>query len=156
MKTKVADLIFNLVIVAVGVYCFILALSYPYYDKNGDGISMGFFAVWISALMVVFALLRIFIQLPGEIKKDTTKFIGKQQAIRFVIFFLMTLVYITAIEYLGMLTATLIYAFVTYKFFDKLSWKASVFPAIGVVICLYLIFIVLLRLRLPLGVVGLL
>jgi hypothetical protein len=146
---KKADLYFSIFLVALSVFTFVEGLEYPYRAKNGWG--AGFYPIWVSVLLFILALVNV-IKIAVSIKKtgdDKLFFVDKNHRARVGIFYLSLILYIVALSYIGILLATLIYAILIYRFFDKFTWKATVPPAIGLVAFIYLIFSVVLGLRLP-------
>ena len=149
---KKADLGFNIFLVIVSIFTFVEGLGYPYIYRRNLG--SGFFPVWISVLLFVLALANS-IKIMRAMGKETDKpfFINKTHCVRVAIFFVSLLIYILGIVYLGMLLATFLYAIYIYKLFDKFTWKSTLPPAAGLVVFVYVIFNLILGLRMPVGVI---
>jgi len=151
---KKADLYFNIFLVALSVFAFVEALSFPYFARGSLG--AGFFPRWISGLLFVLATANT-IKIAISIKKDgdSVRFFGDEnQGKRVLIFYVTLIPYIVAITYIGLIPATLVYAIGLYKIFDKFTWKATVPPAIGLVVFIYIVFVFALGVRLPRPVWG--
>lgn len=146
---KKGDLYFSIFLVAFSVFTFIQGLGYTYRVKNGWG--AGFYPVWISLFLFILALVNVVKIILSMKKNDADKrfFADKNHRSRVFVFYLSLVLYVVAISYLGILVATFMYAVVIYKFFDKFTWKATLPPAIGLVVFIYLIFNLILGLRLP-------
>lgn len=147
---KKVDLGFNIFLLAVSIFTFVEGLSYPYIYRRNLG--SGFFPVWISVLLFILALANT-VKIVLAMRKEADKpfFISKTHMVRVSIFFVSLFLYILGIVYLGMLLSTFLYALYIYKIFDKYSWKSSLPPALGLVVFVYLIFNLVLGLRLPTG-----
>ena len=146
---KKADLYFNIFLVALSVFAFVEALSFPYFARGSLG--AGFFPRWISAFLFFLAIANT-VKIVISIKKDgdSIPFFGDASKRNRVLVFYLTLIpYIVAISYIGLIPATLIYAIGLYRLFDKFSWKATVPPAIGLVVFIYLVFVLALGVRMP-------
>ena len=145
-----ADLYFNIFLLGLSIFAFVEGMGYPYMHRGVIG--SGFFPVWMSAFLFILSLVNI-IKILRSFKtgEDKKFFTSKNHRTRIVVFFISLIVYIIAITYLGMLVATLLYALFVYKIFDKFTWKATLPPAVGIVVCVYVIFYLVLGLRLPVG-----
>ena len=147
---KKADLYFSVFLLALSVFTFAEGWTYPYIRRANVG--SGFFPVWISALLFILALANT-AKIVIAIKKEGDKpfFTSWNHGVRAAIFFVSLIVYILGIQYLGMLLATFLYSIFVYKIFDKYTWKSTLPTAIGLVVFVYLIFNLVLGLRLPTG-----
>ena len=147
---KKADLYFSIFLLALSVFTFVGGWGYPYTYRGAVG--SGFFPVWMSALLFVLSLVN-FIKIARSFKtgEDKKFFAGKTHRARAVIFLVSFLVYIIAITYLGMFVATFLFALFVYKIFDKFTWKATLPPALGLVVFVHVVFNIVLGLRLPVG-----
>lgn len=146
---KKADLYFSIFLMALSVFTFAEGWRYPYIHRNNIG--SGFFPVWISVLLFILSLANT-VKIVRSLKEgDKLFFTSKTHCARVAVFFISLLVYILGIVYLGILLATFLYAIFIYKIFDKYSWKSTLPPAIGLVAFVYLIFNLVLGLRLPAG-----
>ena len=146
---KKADLYFTLFLLALSAFTFVEGLGYPYEFRGGLG--SGFFPVWISVLLFVLSLINALKILRSLKKEDKRFFVSKTHRDRVALFLLSLLVYVVAITYLGILSATLLYALFVYKIFDGFTWKSTLPPAIGLVVFIYVTFHLVLGLRLPAG-----
>ncbi len=148
---KRADLYFSLVLIGLSIFTFVEGTDYQYYHRRSPG--SGFFPIWLSVLLFVLALANC-IKIVRSFKSGTDRqfFANTSQRNRVIVFFLALIVYIVGITYLGMLLATFILALFTYKIFDRFTWRSSLPTAIGLVVFVYVIFNLILGLRLPTGV----
>ncbi|MGI6085965.1 MAG: tripartite tricarboxylate transporter TctB family protein [Acetivibrionales bacterium] len=147
---KKADICFTIFFMLVGAFSFIVGQNYAYSSANGVG--PGFFPLWSSGILFIASAINlalIFIRSRG--KEPVPFFKSKEGPRRFLIFLGSVVVFVIGIIVIGILPATAIFMFLTYRYFDKLSWKASIFPTIGTIIFIYLFFIQLLKLKLPMG-----
>ena len=147
---KKADLYFSIFLLGLSVFTFVEGWGYPYMFRGNIG--SGFFPVWISALLFILSLSNI-IKIIVLFKKEKDKqfFTSKSHGLRVVIFFLSLVVYIFAMSYLGIYAVSFIFALCVYKIFDKFTWKASLPPAVGLVVFIYVVFELVLGFRLPVG-----
>lgn len=146
---KKADMYLNMFFMILSVLAFVTGLGYPYSTENGPG--PGFFPVWISALLFVFASVNLLLILRSSKDGDMPFFAKPSNRARVAVFFCSILLYIIAVTYLGLLISTLLYAVAVYRLFDHFSWRQTLLPAAGTVAFIYLVFFQLLRLRLPVG-----
>ena len=145
---KKADLYFNIFILGLSAFTFVEGMKFPYLHRGVVG--SGFFPVWISVFLFILALVNtVKILRSFKATEEDKKFFTNRT--RAAVFFASFFVYILAITFLGILLASFLYALFVYKIFDKLTWKATLPPAIGIVVFIYLIFYMILGLRLPVG-----
>ncbi|MCL2318629.1 MAG: tripartite tricarboxylate transporter TctB family protein [Treponema sp.] len=147
---KKVDLYFCIFLMAVSIFAFVQGLGYPM--EFGGTVGGGFFPVWISGFLFVLSLANA-VKIIRSFKEgeDAPFLSGKHSLKRITEFTIACCMYIVAIVLFGMYIATFLYAIYSYKIFDKFSWKASLPPAIGLVAFIYAIFVVILRINLPDG-----
>lgn len=147
---KKTDLWFSVFLLALSVFTFSEGMHYPFMHRRSPG--SGFFPVWMSVLLFVLALANA-IKIAASLRKggDKPLFASASHRNRVIVFFMVLMLYIVGITHLGMLTATFLLAVFVYKVFDKFTWKSSLPTAVGIVVFVYLIFNVVLGLRLPTG-----
>lgn len=144
---KKANIYMNVFLMALSVLFFTIALQYPYNFKGTAG--PGVFPIWLSVGLFVLSGVDMLKTLKTE--DASTFFPSKDARKRAIIFYISLLVFAGAINILGVYIATFLYCIWVYRIFDKFTWKASLPPAVGVVLFVWLVFYKLLKLRLPMG-----
>jgi len=146
---KKAEIGFSIFLMALGAFAFIVAQNYEYYSYTGIG--PGFIPRWSSGLLFVGSAINLISYLSIGNKKDLPRFFPEDGPGRFLIFGVSILIYGILVVVIGMLPATAVFMVVMYRFFDKKSWLHSIIPSAGTVAFIYIVFMSLLKLRLPMG-----
>lgn len=147
---KKANIYMNVFLMALSVLFFTIALKYPYNFKGTAG--PGVFPIWLSVGLFVLSgvdMLKTLKNSKGE--NGEPFFADKTARNRVIIFYISLLVFVAAINILGVYIATFLYCVWVYRIFDKFTWKATLPTAVGVCLFVCLVFYELLQLRLPMG-----
>ena len=152
---KKADLYFSIFLLALSIFTFVEGWGYPYLYR--EAIGGGFFPVWVSGFLFILSLANIIkilrsMKITRSKNEVDTPFLSSKNSQRRVIEFTVSCcLYIAGIMLFGMYAATFLYTLYSYKIFDKFSWKASLPPAIGLVVFVYVVFVLIMKINLPSG-----
>lgn len=146
---KKADALFSAALMAVAVAAIYIGRRYTFMS-NGN-IGPGFVPICISILLFVSSAANC-IKMLKESKTDKKPFFkSKESRNRVIIYFIGFILFILAIEIVGILPAGCVYLFLIYFFFDRKPLLNSIVVSIGTTVVLHLIFNVWLKLSLPMG-----
>ncbi len=98
---------------------------------TSDGPGSGYFPFIIGVIMIVASLGMMYEALLGK-KKNTEVFVDAEQLRRVASVFLPAMVYVLAVNFLGLYVASAIYIALFMVILGKYSWLKSVFIAVAV------------------------
>jgi Tripartite tricarboxylate transporter TctB family len=126
---------------------------------TSDGPGAGYFPFYIGIILCISGLGTMYQALFGK-NKNTEVFVDKQQLRRVLAVFLPALVYVFAVQFLGLYVASAIYIALFMMVLGKYSKVKSVIVALAVVVLFFLMFEVWFKVPLfkgqfnPLGFLG--
>ncbi|KZE66127.1 transporter [Fictibacillus phosphorivorans] len=103
---------------------------------------------FLLGLILILLSVKLFIESFKNIKEDQKEQSGLQIK-RFVIILIASLLYAACIEYLGYIISTFVFLFVSFQAMDKNSWIKNGCVAAGFSLCVYYLFVVVLKGSLP-------
>ena len=126
---------------------------------TSDGPGAGYFPFYIGSLLCISAV-GVFIQTVFGKSKNTEAFVDKEQLKRVLSVFLPALVYVGAIQFLGLYVASAVYIGLFMVILGKFSWGKSVIAALVINVVFFMMFEVWFKVPLvkgslnPLGFLG--
>ena len=149
---KKADALFSAVLMAVAAAAIYIGSRYKFM-ANGN-IGPGFVPICISVLLFISCAANLVKSLIESKNDERPFFVNKESRNRVILYFVGFILFVLAIELVGVLIAGCIYMFLIYFFFDKKPLINSILVSVGTTVALYLIFNVWLKLSLPMGLLA--
>ena len=106
---------------------------------TSDGPGSGYFPFYIGVLLCIAGVGIIYQALFGK-NKDTDVFVDSEQLKRVLSMLLPALVYVGAVQFLGLYVASAVYIALFMIILGKYSWLKSVIVALAVVVLFFLMF----------------
>ncbi|MDM5316240.1 tripartite tricarboxylate transporter TctB family protein [Fictibacillus sp. b24] len=103
---------------------------------------------FLLGLILILLSVKLFIESFKNIKRDQKGQSGLQIK-RFLIILIASLLYAAWIEYLGYIISTFVFLFVSFQAMEKSSWIKNGFVAASFSLCVYYLFVVVLKGSLP-------
>lgn len=150
------DILSSLVWLGLGILFLVGSLRAGLFRKGIPGPG---FLPFITALILMTLSLMVFFPAVARKKeerdKDLEKFFPEKDSLKKIFLGLLALfLYGIALEYAGYLATTFLFMVFTIRLSERKKWKGPVFLAFSAAFLSYLLFVVLLEVQLPRGILG--
>lgn len=138
ISTHIVEAVVALCILAMGIVVIVgsRALGSGW---TSDGPGSGYFPFYIGVLLCISGLGVAYQALFGE-NKNTTVFVDRVQIRRVLSVLLPALVYVGAVQFLGLYVASAVYVALFMVILGKYSWLKSAIVSVAVVVLFFLMF----------------
>lgn len=154
MKNR--DILSSLVGLGVGVLFMAASLGEGLFRKGIPG--PGFLPFFTALILMALSLLVLFPALFGKREKRERpfeKFFPEKDSFPKLLLGLAALsLYGIALEYIGYMGTTFLFLIFTSRIMERKKWKGPLFLAFSTALATYLLFMVLLEVQLPRGILG--
>ena len=143
--------------ILVGSFFCVGSLTYGLFNEGvpGPGL-LSFFAGIILIFLGLIVFVTAFIRKPGYKKHVQDKFFPEKFSFKKIVFTVLALiVYLTVLEYLGFLLTTFLFMLFLFSFIEPKKWPVAIASSILISSFFYILFQLLLKVRLPRGIWGL-
>lgn len=150
------DILSSLVWLGLGILFLIASLREGLFRKGIPGPG---FLPFITALILITLSLMVFLPAVNRKKEERDKKVEKifpeKDSFKKVFLGLMALfLYGIALEYIGYIVTTILFMVFTFRLMEREKWKGPLLFAISTAVLSYLLFVVLLEVQLPGGILG--
>lgn len=150
------DIVSSLVWLGVGIVFLIGGLHAGLFRRGIPGSGLLPFVVALSlmalSLIVFFSALT---RKKGGARRGGEKFFPERDSFKKISFGLIALfLYGVALEFIGYLATTFIFLLFTFRLMERAKWQTPLVLAVSAAILSYLLFVILLEVQLPRGIIG--
>jgi len=151
MLKKNAGLWAGIITLGFSLLFFVTSLQYSFLSDRGIGPGPGFLPLWLSGLMGILAILLMI----DALRKPTwfSMIIPKKpEAKKIALVFGSVILFLAIVSYAGFIISTTIMLFLLLR--GSYRWFISLGTAAGTSILLYWVFVILLKVTLPVNALG--
>jgi putative tricarboxylic transport membrane protein len=149
------EILSSLVGLGLGTLFMVASLREGLFRKGVPGPG---FLPFITALILMGLSLMVFFPALGKKKGEgetVEKFFPEKDSFKKISLGLGALfLYGVSLEYLGYIATTILFLIFTFRLIEKEKWKVPLFFAVSTAFLTYLLFVVLLEVQLPKGILG--
>jgi putative tricarboxylic transport membrane protein len=140
--------------IIIGIMISIGAASIKIGSLNHPG--PGLFPLLVGCLIILLSSLQLIIELlsSSNSEKTISHWPHKNGLKRVIAVLVLLICYMALLKYLGFLLCTFIFLIALLRFVDKKNWKYTIVSSLTISALSYLFFKVLLKINLPLGLLG--
>ena len=147
---KIANAI-ALIFIAVSVYAFIEAGTFP--PGSNGALGPGFFPRVLAVLVIFLSVLELISSRKAEVPQGQEEvLLFKKENLRVWITVLACILYVWSLKFAGFIIMTPVYLFAMLMYFKVKNKIVAVAVPIGVTAVLYFVFTILLKVKLPAGI----
>lgn len=155
VSTRVAEIVVALILLALGGVVVLDSIRLGA-RWGEDGPQAGYFPFYIGLLICVASVVNLVVAARGRSSRLRSAFVEWSQVKRVFAVLLPALLYVLAIELIGIYIASAIYIAVFMKWLGRYPWYKGLAVGLGVSVAFYLMFSVWFKVLLPRGTFDLL